>query len=31
MELNGEHSDLAEIPVHIMAQQIARVPNPALR
>jgi hypothetical protein len=31
MELNGEQSDLAEIPVHIMAQQIARVPNPTLR
>ena len=28
MELNGEQSDLAEIPVHIMAQQIARIPNP---
>jgi predicted RNase H-like HicB family nuclease len=31
MELNGEQSDLAEIPVHIMAQQITRVPNPTLR
>jgi len=30
MELNGEQSDLAEIPVHILAQQIVRVPNPAL-
>ena len=29
LELNGGHSDLAEIPVHIMAQQIARVPNPS--
>jgi len=31
MELNGEQSDLVEIPVHIVAQQIARVPNPTLR
>jgi predicted RNase H-like HicB family nuclease len=31
MELNGEQSDLAEIPIHIMAQQIARVRNPTLR
>ena len=29
LELNGGRSDLAEIPVHIMAQQIARVPNPS--
>ena len=29
LELNGGQSDLAEIPVHIMAQQIARVPNPS--
>jgi hypothetical protein len=26
---NEEPSDLPEIPVQIMAQQIARVPNPA--
>ncbi len=26
--LNGPKSDLAEIPVHIMAEQIARVGNP---
>jgi predicted RNase H-like HicB family nuclease len=29
LELNGGYSDLREIPVHIMAQQIARVPNPS--
>ncbi len=28
LQLNGERSTLPEIPVHIMAQQIARVPNP---
>ncbi|QRM45300.1 DUF1902 domain-containing protein [Rhizobium sp. BG4] len=28
LELNGISSDLAEIPVHIMAEQLARVPNP---
>jgi predicted RNase H-like HicB family nuclease len=30
-ELNGMHSDLPEIPVHIMAGQTARVPNPNYR
>ena len=30
MELNGEQSDLPEIPVHIVAQQTSRVRNPAL-
>ena len=29
MELNGEQSDLPEIPVHILAQQTGRVPNPS--
>jgi len=30
LELSNEApSDLREIPVHIMAQQIARVPNPS--
>jgi len=29
MELNGLQSDLPEIPVHIMGQQIGRVQNPA--
>ena len=30
LELNdGQHSDLPDIPVHIMAQQIAPVPNPS--
>jgi len=28
LELNGARSDLPEIPIQIMAQQIARVPNP---
>lgn len=28
LELNEERSDLPEIPVHIVAQQVARVPNP---
>jgi Domain of unknown function (DUF1902) len=28
LELNGEHSDLPGIPVHIVAQQTARVANP---
>lgn len=28
IELNGVDSDLAEIPVHIMAEQLSRVPNP---
>ena len=26
--LNGVTSDLPEIPIHIMAEQVARVPNP---
>jgi hypothetical protein len=30
MELNGETSDLPEIPVHIVAEQTSRIPNPAL-
>ena len=30
-ELNGEESDLAELPVHIIPQQMARIPNPTLR
>jgi hypothetical protein len=29
IELNGGHFDLPEIPVHIVAQQLTRVPNPA--
>lgn len=29
IELNGIDSDLAEIPVHIMAEQLLRVPNPS--
>ena len=28
MELNGLVSDLPEIPVHIMSQQLSMVPNP---
>jgi predicted RNase H-like HicB family nuclease len=28
LELNGSKSDLPEIPVHFMAEQIARVENP---
>ena len=28
IELNGVDSDLAEIPVHIIAEQLSRVPNP---
>jgi hypothetical protein len=31
LELNEDRSDLAEIPVHIVAQQIARVLNPHFR
>lgn len=30
IELNRLEYDLAEIPVHIMAEQLARVPNPSL-
>lgn len=30
IELNGLNYDAAEIPVHIMAEQLARVPNPRL-
>lgn len=30
LELNKVESDLAEIPVHILAEQFARVPNPAI-
>ncbi len=30
MELNGVTSDLHEIPVHILAEQMARVPNPSM-
>ena len=29
LELNGGPTDVREIPVHIMAQQISRVPNPS--
>ena len=29
MEANSVTSDLAEIPVHFMAEQTARIPNPA--
>ena len=29
VELNGSDYDLAEIPVHIMSEQLARIPNPA--
>lgn len=28
IELNGLHSDLPEIPVHIMAEQTTRIANP---
>ncbi|WP_416063965.1 DUF1902 domain-containing protein [Rhizobium sp. ZK1] len=28
LELNGFTSDLPEIPVHIMAEQLVRIPNP---
>lgn len=28
MELNGETSDLPEIPIHIIAEQTSRIPNP---
>jgi len=29
IELNGERSSLPEIPVHIVAEQTSRLPNPA--
>ncbi|MFN3501503.1 MAG: DUF1902 domain-containing protein [Allorhizobium sp.] len=29
LELNGVGSDLPEIPVHIFAEQIGKVPNPS--
>lgn len=29
IELNGVESDLLEIPVHFMAEHLAKVPNPA--
>lgn len=29
IELNGIESDLPEIPVHIMAEQLLRIPNPS--
>ncbi|WHA40073.1 DUF1902 domain-containing protein [Agrobacterium larrymoorei] len=29
IELNGVESDLPEIPVHFMAEHLAKVPNPA--
>ena len=29
IELNGIESDLREIPVHIMTDQLVRVPNPS--
>ncbi len=29
IELNGVDSDLPEIPVHFMAEHLAKVPNPA--
>lgn len=28
LELNGTASDLPEIPIHIMAEHLAKVPNP---
>ena len=28
LELNGFTSDLPEIPIHIMAEQLVRIPNP---
>lgn len=28
IELNGDGWDEAEIPVHIMAEQLSRIPNP---
>lgn len=30
IEMNGLKFDLPEIPVHIMAEQLARIPNPSL-
>ena len=29
IELNGIDSDLPEIPVHIMTEQLVRIPNPS--
>ncbi len=29
IELNGVDSDLAEIPVHLLAEQFSRMPNPS--
>jgi hypothetical protein len=29
IELNGIESDLPEIPVHIMTEQLTRIPNPS--
>lgn len=29
LELNGVGSDLPEIPVHILAEQIGKIPNPS--
>jgi hypothetical protein len=29
LELNGVGSDLPEIPVHIIAEQVGKVPNPS--
>lgn len=28
LELNGFQSELPEIPIHFMAEQVSRVPNP---
>ena len=28
LELSEDRSDLPEIPIHIVAQQVARIPNP---
>ena len=30
LELNGPHFDAPEIPVHIVAQHSARIPNPCV-
>lgn len=30
LELNGNGFETQEIPVHIMAEQLARVPNPSM-
>ncbi|MES5096718.1 DUF1902 domain-containing protein [Agrobacterium sp. BA1120] len=29
IELNGVDSDLPEIPIHFMAEHLAKIPNPA--